>query len=58
MMGKQVPIVEQLQNIVEEFCTCYCKYPEQYEEKYSDPDIAADKMIDERCKKCPINKID
>lgn len=44
----------QLQDIVEIMCDQYCKYPQQYIDKYGDPDIANEIMLEERCSNCPL----
>ena len=56
-MSETVTICDQLQDIMEDICTYYCKYPEQYLSQYKDPDMASDKMLNERCENCPLEKI-
>lgn len=50
-------ITEMLGEICCNMCDNYCKYPEQYEANYDDPDEAMDKLVEEKCNDCPINKI-
>ena len=38
-----------LEEIVNDFCDNYCKYPSEYTDE--------DKMMEERCGQCPLNKI-
>lgn len=46
-----------LVEVVEEVCDKYCKFPELYEKKYGDSDEDMDKLIEECCEKCPLNKL-
>ena len=50
-------IIDQLQSIAVEMCEHYCKYPEQYESQYKDPDVAWNRMRQDKCNDCPINKL-
>jgi hypothetical protein len=50
-------ITEMLGEICCKMCDNYCKYPEQYESQYKDPDMAWSVCMNERCKDCPISKI-
>lgn len=43
--------------VAEEICDGYCKYPDEYRERYKDPDEAQERMAIERCENCPLNKI-
>lgn len=45
-------IVTEIQNIAEEICDHYCKYPELYKD---DEDMA--ELLDEHCQGCPVNKL-
>lgn len=40
-----------IEDVVESICDNYCKYPEQYAE------ADEEKMYEERCDKCPLNKL-
>lgn len=42
-------VVEILEKATEEFCNKLCKWPAQYKD--------IDKLYDEHCIKCPINKL-
>lgn len=42
-------IVKQLLDITEDICSNYCKYPEQYGEQ--------EKLWEEKCNSCPLNRL-
>ena len=48
---------EELERIKEDFCDNFCKCPEQYLQKYSDPDEASAEMVREKCRFCPLERI-
>lgn len=54
---KNVSVVNIIQEVIETVCDKYCKYPEQYKEKFVDEDLAFDKMSEERCENCILNKL-
>lgn len=54
-MEKGLPQI--VQEVVEETCDKYCKWPEKYQEQYGDPDEAGEKMMDEICVNCPLNRL-
>ena len=39
-----------LNSVIEEMCDKYCKYPESYDED-------DDKLYEERCDNCPLNRL-
>lgn len=45
---------ETLEKIAGEICDHYCKFPEAY---YTGHDDDNDRMIEERCNKCPLGKL-
>lgn len=49
-------ITKQLEEIAENICDHYCKYPEKYSIKEKGDD-AYDALLNEVCVKCPLNKI-
>ena len=55
--GKRATITSVMERITAEIYDKYCKYPAEYLQKYSDPDAAHDKMLDDRCWDCPLSKI-
>ncbi len=38
-----------LEEIANDFCDHYCKFPTQYDDE--------DELMEQRCEKCPLNKI-
>ena len=50
-------IYEQLNEIVEEFCDKYCKYPDICLAERKDPDAAEDLLYEKYCGGCPMNRI-
>lgn len=44
-----IKVTDILSVVAEEICDGYCKWPEQYDNEY--------KLYDERCNKCPLNKL-
>jgi hypothetical protein len=44
-----VTVTELLEEIANDFCDNYCKYPSEYTDM--------DKLVEERCEKCPLMKI-
>lgn len=45
-------IVQQLDEIVEQVCTEYCKYPAEAEHKRN-----SDQWLLKKCEKCPLNRL-
>ena len=50
-------VVEIIEEVIEKMCSDYCKFPEQYEKEYGDSDEGVDKMAEDRCGKCPLNRL-
>lgn len=50
-------VTEILGDIEQEICDSYCKYPEICLSEVKEPDLAADKLYNDYCAKCPFNKI-
>lgn len=48
--GRAEKVTEIIEEVIEEICDDYCKYPEEY---WEDPD----KMIEDRCSNCPLNRL-
>lgn len=46
-----------LEEVIQDICDKYCKFPEKYEAKYPDKEEAGEKLMCEQCKKCPINRL-
>lgn len=46
---KDTTVVATLYGIVEEICKHYCRFPDEYTDE--------DKLIEEHCDQCPLNKI-
>lgn len=49
-------IVQQLEEIAEEMCDNYCKWPAKYLEE-NEHEVAYEKMWDEICVNCPLDKL-
>jgi len=47
------PDREELEDIVGKICAKYCKFPEAYGNREDDNQ----RMIEERCEKCPLNRL-
>ena len=50
-------ITEQFESIRKRMCDIYCKKPQEYLEKYEDPDEAFDMLQEEECSKCPMGEL-
>lgn len=50
-------ISRMLEEIGEEFCDKYCKYPEEFLKNYDDPDEAHEVMIEDWCPNCPVQRL-
>ena len=48
---------EIIQEVKEEMCDHYCKYPVEFLMTYEDSEEAHDKMIEEMCAECPLNRL-
>lgn len=46
-----------INELIEKICTEYCKFPEQYEQKYSDEEEAEEMLYKERCGNCILIKL-
>lgn len=42
---------ETIERVVDKICRRYCRFPEVY------PEGEAERMIEERCNKCPLNEV-
>lgn len=50
-------IPQMLENIAEDICINYCKYPNNYMQAIKDVDEAMEKMQTEKCEYCPLQQI-
>lgn len=50
-------VVEIIVEVVEKMCSDYCKFPEQYVKEYGDSDEGLNKMFEDHCDKCPLNRL-
>ena len=50
-------IIKQILTITEYICDNYCKWPEHYLSENSDPDVAYEKMLDEKFEGCPLGRL-
>ena len=48
---------KKIEEVIEEMCDKYCKWPEIYLARYEDPDIAHDVMLETECPDCPLSRI-
>lgn len=48
-----ITIAEQVQEIVEEMCKDYCKWPDLYDEEMEDCELSESSI----CKNCPLNRL-
>lgn len=55
--GESVTVVETIEEVVEKICSDYCKFPEEYTKKYGDSDEGLNKMFEDHCDKCPLNRL-
>lgn len=46
-------IVQQMQDIIEDICRNYCKWPELWDEKMEDCELSESSI----CRNCPLNKL-
>lgn len=46
-----------IEEAADEICKNYCKYREQYAEKYQDPIDAEEMLESEQCDLCPLSKL-
>lgn len=46
-----------MQDIADEICDHYCRWPIAYSMDFDDPDIAHEIMLDEKCAKCPVCRL-
>ena len=54
---QKVTVTELLDEIVQEFCVDYCKYPAICEAEKNDPDEAENLLYEKYCENCPMNKL-
>ena len=46
-----------MERIVNEMCDDYCKWPKIYSQRYTDPDMAHECMLYDKCRDCPLCKL-
>lgn len=51
---KPKTVTQLIEEIAEDFCNCYCKYPDMYNGL---GDEAIDLMYENHCNNCPINRL-
>ena len=51
-MGEKT-IVQQIQEIVEDVCQNYCKWPEKWDDSMEDCELCESSI----CKNCPLNRL-
>lgn len=56
-MTKEPSAVTIIADACEDICNNYCKYPDLYSARYADEDEANDRMMEEICDHCPLNRI-
>lgn len=50
-------ITSQFEQIKADICDNYCKWPEIYMEIEQDPDEAYERLLNEKCAECPLQKL-
>lgn len=50
-------VVNTIQEVIETVCDKYCKFPDEYSQKYQDEDQAIDNLLKEKCEGCILNKL-
>ena len=55
--GESVTVVETIEEVVEKICSDYRKFTEEYTKKYGDSDEGLNKMFEDHCDKCPLNRL-
>ena len=56
-MGRISEIAAQLDEVKEEMCDNYCRYPAIYFMEYEDPEEGHEAMLYEQCEECPLNNL-
>ena len=56
-MNEGKTISAQMNDIANEICERYCKYPEIAKTETDDPDLAEDLLYDKYCGSCPLSRI-
>ena len=56
-MADEKTIVRQIEQIAEDICDNYCKYPELYAAQYKDPDESESRLLSEKCDNCPLLRL-
>lgn len=56
-MSETKTITEQIEEVCNEICDNYCKYPQISLEKYKDPDEAYEWLMNHCCEKCPLDRL-
>lgn len=52
-MEKQKTVADILCEVIQDMCDKYCKFPQEYENTGADDE----RMYDEKCSNCPLNKL-
>lgn len=50
-------VTEMLDEVANEICSKYCRFPEISRGEVEDLDLADDHLYDTYCTKCPLNKL-
>lgn len=56
-MSKMSDFQIRLQEVKEDMCDNYCKYPYQYQMEYEDPEEGFEEMLSDICADCPLNRL-
>lgn len=48
-------VVDIIEGVCEDLCTNYCKFPEVYEQRFSDEIEAEERLYAEKCDNCPLH---
>lgn len=50
-------VTEIIEDVKEDICDKYCKYPLEYLAEIKDPDLAHELMLETKCKNCPLQRL-
>ena len=48
---------DEIEQIKEDMCDNFCKWPEWYLMNYEDSEEAHDAMVEDMCSECPLNRL-
>ena len=57
MQGTNKTVSEMFEEIKEQMCDHYCKWPLEYMKEIEDPDLGEELLLKMKCEKCPLQKL-